>query len=50
MWKYVLLLLSVRLFGWLPLRVLYGLANLAGELAYILSSGSGTMSGTTCAT
>src|SRR4030043_1708738 len=36
MWKYVLLLLSVRLFGWLPTRVLYGLANLAGELAYIL--------------
>jgi len=36
MWKYVLLLLSVRLFGWLPARVLYGLANAAGELAYIL--------------
>jgi KDO2-lipid IV(A) lauroyltransferase len=37
MWKYVLLLLSVRLFGWLPIRVLYGLANVAGELAYILA-------------
>jgi KDO2-lipid IV(A) lauroyltransferase len=37
MWKYVILLLSVRLFGWLPLRVLYGMANLAGELAYILA-------------
>jgi KDO2-lipid IV(A) lauroyltransferase len=36
MWKYVLLLLSVRLFGWLPTRVLYSLANAAGELAYIL--------------
>jgi lauroyl/myristoyl acyltransferase len=37
MWKYVLFLLSVRLLGWLPLGVLYGLANLAGELSYILS-------------
>jgi lauroyl/myristoyl acyltransferase len=36
MWKYVMLLLSVRLFGWLPLRVLYGLANVAGELGYIV--------------
>lgn len=36
MWKYLLLLLSVYLLGWLPTRVLYGLANLAGELAYIL--------------
>jgi len=36
MWKYVLLLVSVRLFGWMPARVLYGLANLAGELSYIL--------------
>ena len=36
MWKYVLLLLSVYLLGWLPARVLYGLANLTGELAYIL--------------
>jgi KDO2-lipid IV(A) lauroyltransferase len=36
MWKYVLLLLSVHLLGWLPARVLYGLANLTGELAYIL--------------
>ena len=37
MWKYALILLSVYLFGWLPLRVLYGLANLAGEVAYILA-------------
>ena len=37
MWKYALILLSVRLFGWLPTRVLYGLANLAGGLGYILA-------------
>ena len=36
MWKYLLLLLSVYLLGWLPARVLYGLANLTGELAYVL--------------
>ena len=36
MWKYLVLLLSVYLLGWLPARVLYGLANLTGELAYIL--------------
>jgi KDO2-lipid IV(A) lauroyltransferase len=36
MWKYVLILVSVYLLGWLPLRVLYGLANLSGELAYII--------------
>jgi lauroyl/myristoyl acyltransferase len=36
MWKYALLLLSVYLLGWLPARALYGLANLTGELAYIL--------------
>jgi len=36
MWKYALILLSVYLFGWLPARVLYGLANVAGELGYIV--------------
>ena len=36
MWKYLLLLLSVYLLGWLPSRILYGLANLTGELAYAL--------------
>jgi len=36
MWKYALILLSVYVFGWLPARVLYGLANVAGELGYIV--------------
>jgi KDO2-lipid IV(A) lauroyltransferase len=35
MWKYLLLLLSVYLLGRLPAPVLYGLANLSGELAYV---------------
>jgi len=37
MWKYALFLLSFYLLRWLPLRVLYGLADLSGELAYIIS-------------
>jgi len=37
MWKYLLLLLSVHLLGRLPAPVLYGLANLASELAYVFS-------------
>ena len=36
MWKYLLLLFSVHVVGRLPARVLYGVSNLAGELAYIL--------------
>jgi KDO2-lipid IV(A) lauroyltransferase len=36
MWKYLLLLLCVYLLGRLPAPVLYGVANLAGELAYVL--------------
>ena len=36
MWKYALILLSVYVFGWLPARVLYGLANVAGELGYVV--------------
>jgi KDO2-lipid IV(A) lauroyltransferase len=37
MWKYLLLLLSVHLLGRLPLRVLYGLAAVAGDLAYFFA-------------
>jgi len=36
MWKYALILSCVYLLGWLPTRVLYGLANVAGELGYIV--------------
>jgi KDO2-lipid IV(A) lauroyltransferase len=36
MWKYAVILLSVYLLGWLPSPVLYGLANVTGELGYIL--------------
>jgi lauroyl/myristoyl acyltransferase len=37
MWKYLLLLLSVHLLGRLPLRVLYGLAAVAGDLTYFFA-------------
>lgn len=37
MWKYLLLLLSVHLLGRLPLPVLYGLAAVAGDLAYLFA-------------
>lgn len=37
MWKYLLVLLSVRLLGRLPLRVLYGMAAVAGDLVYVLA-------------
>ena len=37
MWKYLLLLLSVHLLGRLPLRVLYALAAVAGDLAYFFA-------------
>jgi len=36
MWKYLFFLFSVYVVARLPARVLYGLANLAGELAYLL--------------
>ncbi len=36
MWKYLLLLASLYLLAPLPARILYGIANLAGELAYVL--------------